>query len=373
MIYEKGTTKSDKGISKLKSKLPVVVFITALSVEYKAVRNHLKGLKEETHSKGTVYERGIFNGYIQKWEVGIVEIGPGNERAALETERACNYFQPEIIFFVGVAGGIKDVKIGDVVAASKIYGYESGSAEEEFMPRPNMGITSYALEQRARAEVKKGKWIERSGQIDSTLSTTGFVGPIAAGEKVVKSKRSSIYQFLQKNYGDALAVEMEGIGFLQASHANMSKSMVIRGISDLIDKKDESDDGGSQEFASRNAAAFAFEMLANLNFQNTNSKQYIHETQNEILAESDFWKHIGEVATELYPRGPEDNAVWSRADGDMSTIVIQTTGKASWFDALSRLRLGGGGHSINIIKLLNVMLDDFPDNENLKILKSSLD
>lgn len=81
------------------------VILTALEVEYMAVCAHLTDLKEDIHPSGTIYERGSFLDNNQKWDVCIVEIGPGNSPAALETERLINYFDPSVVFFVAVAGG----------------------------------------------------------------------------------------------------------------------------------------------------------------------------------------------------------------------------------------------------------------------------
>jgi nucleoside phosphorylase len=141
--------------------MPCAVILTALQVEYEAVRAYLSDLQEEIHPQGTIYERGQFAASGQGWEVGIVEIGAGNSGAALEAERAIAYFKPDLIFFVGVAGGIKDVSIGDVVAATKIYGYESGKAEQKFQPRPEIGLSAYDLEHRAKAESRKEDWLKR--------------------------------------------------------------------------------------------------------------------------------------------------------------------------------------------------------------------
>lgn len=121
------------------------VILTALPVEYQAVRIYLNNIHEETH-KGTVYERGAFAAGQWSWDVGIAEIGAGNAGAAFEAERAIAYFNSSIVLFVGVAGGLKDVKLGDVVVATKVYGYESGKAQNgAFLLRPDVGESSYRL------------------------------------------------------------------------------------------------------------------------------------------------------------------------------------------------------------------------------------
>lgn len=244
--------------------IPCVVILTALPEEFLSVKAHLSTVLEEIHPESrTVYERGQFLSGQVAWDVAIVETGQGNSSAADETQRAIAYFNPDVVLFVGVAGGRKDVDIGDVVAGDKVYNYGSGRDEEVFRPRPETGRASYPLEQRARAVVRS--WILRRRESGGEKLPRAFVGAIAAGESVVGSTESAAAQLIHRNYGDALAVEKEGYGFLEAARRSGDlPAMVIRGISDLLDGKEEADAAGSQELAARHACEFAFEMLATL-------------------------------------------------------------------------------------------------------------
>ena len=248
-----------------KLRSPLAAILTALPIERQEVCSHLLQLGEETHPEGTVYWQGTFPCEGCEWSVKVVEIGPGNPSAAFETERAISYFKPDVSLFVGVAGGIKDVQIGDVVAAKKVYGYEFGKANTIFQPRPEVGNATYRMVQRARAIAGSKDWLQRIKGRDPVTEPNVYIETIAAGEQVVNSTRSATYEFLRQQYSDAIAVEMEGIGFLSAAHANqLVNAIVIRGISDLIDGKSEADAANSQELASRHASAFAFEILAKL-------------------------------------------------------------------------------------------------------------
>ena len=265
--------------------MPLVTILTALPVEYLAVRHHLNDLQEEIHPQGSIYERGTFMANGTCWQVGIAEMGAGNTSAAVEAERAIAHFNPDVLFLVGIAGGIKDVAIGDVVAATKVYGYESGKVEEEhFLTRPTLGQSAHALVQRARAEARKGEWFKRIPNVYGPRPRV-FVAPIAAGEKVIASTQSEVYRFLRGSCNDAIAVEMEGYGVLSAAFAYPHiQAMVIRGISDLIDgKNDDSVEPESvrQERASAHASAFAFEMLAKLKIDSQKQR----ESQSESLSE----------------------------------------------------------------------------------------
>lgn len=233
----------------------VAVILSAIAPEQEAVLRLLDGADEDVH-RGTVYTSGRYASPTSDWTVHTVLIGAGGDRAALEAERAISHFGPEVALFVGIAGGIKDVALGDVVVATDIYGYEAGKAGDTFTARARVGRSNYSLVQRAERERQSDAWF---GTGDAPAV---FVAPIAAGAKVVTSTRSETYRFIRTSYDQAVAVEMEGAGFLEGAHANADvMALVIRGISDLLDDKEQADHDGWQRRAADHAAKFAIQML----------------------------------------------------------------------------------------------------------------
>lgn len=260
------------------------VVLTALRVEYEAVRAHLTEVTEDEHPEGDVYQRGLFKAGDRLWEVGIVEMGAGNPNAAQKTERAIAHFQPEVVLFVGVAGGIKDVTLGDVVVATKVYGYHSGKATGELQTRSEVGLAEHRIMERARAEARKDDWLGRLQHMP-TPKPQVFLGPIAAGEQVVVSTESDTYKLIRKAYSDALALDMESYGFFKAAHAYSNlEALAVRGISDLLEGKSDANKSGSQERASRNAAAFAFEVLAKLTLPAKSIRVVTKQVIREVAA-----------------------------------------------------------------------------------------
>lgn len=225
----------------------MIVMLTALEVEYAAVRAHLSGIEKHEHDSGTIFERGRHAGH----EFAIGFTGMGNTGAATLTERAISEFQPDAVVFVGVAGGLKDwLRLGDVVVATRVYAYHGGREDEQsFKARPRAWELAHHIEQQARVIAREQQdvkiWFE----------------PIAAGEVVLTSLSSALAQRIHLHYNDAVAIEMESAGVANAGHLNMATPTVtVRGISDRVDDKDLTDTQDWQAKAARNAAAFAFEL-----------------------------------------------------------------------------------------------------------------
>ncbi|MET8446497.1 5'-methylthioadenosine/S-adenosylhomocysteine nucleosidase [Streptomyces sp. NPDC005209] len=230
---------------------PTALVLTALPLEYAAVRAYVANRQELVHRNGTRVERGLLP--ETPWHVALGELGVGAERAAALTTQLINWLHPEAVFFVGVAGSLKDdIGIGDVVVGTQVYEIHGGKQTPEgFLVRPKALPGSHALEQAARSAVR-----------DMPDVRAHFM-PIATGDVVLADAESEIAQHIRARYSDAGAIEMEGSGAAHAAHVSgQVDALVIRGISDRADaQKHKADATGSQQRASAQAAAVTVAVL----------------------------------------------------------------------------------------------------------------
>ena len=336
-----------------------IVILTALPLEQDAVVSKLLDVEIYEHPlSGTQYKLGNFISHGNKLRIVVGRSNQTNVNAAIETERIIQHFDPSHIFFLGIAGGVKNVSIGDIVIGADVYGYERGKASDEFLSRPKFAFSSYDLEMKAVDFSNSNEWKTKSFSLRNPKfqkQISVFSGTIASGEKVVASNKSELFKFIKQNISHALAVEMEGLGFLEACrHYPSIKSLIIRGISDLIEGKSLADEEGSQEYASKNAAEFLFGYFDYLEIKQDKKPPSIRQ-------------NLFEIATKLYAEGLKDKGIWLRAGGDLSLVNLNTAGKAQWIEALRLVENGGGG-DIDFDTIIQEMKVDYPRNESWKLI-----
>ncbi|WP_298410212.1 caspase family protein [Janthinobacterium sp.] len=97
----------------------------------------------------------------------------------------------------------------------------------------------------------------------------------------------------------------------------------------------------------------------------TNAQTNAHSTQ-----QPDPWQVLEQALVAVYPYGPKDQEVWSRAGGDLSRLQYQPSGQAAWHTALRSLKQGGGGANISFASLLRTAKEDYSQNPQLAQLQA---
>jgi adenosylhomocysteine nucleosidase len=239
-----------------------VLVVTALERERSAFAAHLRGIDEDHHEAGTVFEVGTVPNTTGR--VVLLTTGPGNPAAATLTERGIRAYGPKAVLFVGIAGGLdRDVRLGDVVVATRVYWCHGGrEVGTRFLARPLGWPTSHRLQQLART-VARGHWYPAGPRPAGGSSPRVLFQPVAAGEVLLDSRVGPHAEALHRYFNDAAAVDMESAGAAEAAHLNDDVPMlVIRGVSDRAGgAKARTDAAGWPEVAAAHAAAFARALL----------------------------------------------------------------------------------------------------------------
>jgi hypothetical protein len=85
------------------------------------------------------------------------------------------------------------------------------------------------------------------------------------------------------------------------------------------------------------------------------------------INEDEWWNELLVIACDLFPKGPNDDNLWEKADGKASELHHNTTGENAWQKALLKLRKGAC-KDITVSKLLKAMKNKFSYNSKLNDL-----
>lgn len=263
----------------------LVVILTALNLEYKAVHRELADPQVTVHKSGTRFEVGTVPGTSCRVALGLTS--KGNHSAAVLAERAIEHFSPAAVLFAGVAGRMRSsIALGDVVMATLVYAYHGATSEDDGLKaRPRSWEAPHPL-------IQLGQHLARTTDRAGHAPENGRVpqvhfGPIAAGEVLQNSRNSPEAAWLRQHYNDAFAIDMEAAGVAQAGHLSGLPVGVIRGISDRADgTKNGAEDRERQPRAAANAAAFAVRLAAEL-IKEAELAEKAEEEERTVMAQKD--------------------------------------------------------------------------------------
>ena len=133
-----------------------IVILTAMNLEYRAVRAQLSDITAHTHPMGTRFEVG----HLDRCRVALALTGKGDQSAAVLTERTAAEFAPAAVIFVGVAGALQPhLGLGDVVAATHVYAYHGATSQDDSgTSRPRTWELSHRVHQIAAHLERTGDW-----------------------------------------------------------------------------------------------------------------------------------------------------------------------------------------------------------------------
>jgi nucleoside phosphorylase len=226
-----------------------VAIITILEEEYEAVLRLLKRPRQVVGSAALDNQHAWVVGEIDPPEspvpyTVVLAMSPraGTNAAVIVTKNTLQAFDPRCVLVVGVAGGLGDLNLGDVVVADRICAYEYGKIDRGFHARHDLdGPTDAALVSAARTlAMRHPGWYR---ELDHPQELRRFsprilVGHVASGDKVVDDPTDAFFASIMRSRRKLRAIEMEGAGAAAAIQdvREMQRGAsfgMIRGICDL--------------------------------------------------------------------------------------------------------------------------------------------
>lgn len=187
--------------------------------------------------------------------VAVQTHGQGQGAAMDAAWRLVQRFSPKVLVLAGIAGGIDPgQRIGDVVVATKVVGYDLHKETPAGTQRRGRHWEAPADVGHAVSEFFSARG--EPAEFPGFVARSGLIG---SGNGVIARADAEVVRYLRGFNDKTLALDMESDGLGQFCHENGSCPwVVVRGISDLADERKNDD---AQPLAARNAAIVVRELI----------------------------------------------------------------------------------------------------------------
>jgi adenosylhomocysteine nucleosidase len=215
---------------------------------------------DETRAVRRVLELAPFEDAFHAGErfarvVSVQTHGQGQGAAMDAARRLVQRFSPRVLVLAGIAGGIDPcLRIGDVVVATKVVGYDLHKETPAGTQRRGRCWEAPATVGHAVTAFFSARG--EPAQLPGFVARSGL---IASGNGVIAHGDAEVVRYVRGFNDKTLAVDMEADGVGQFCHENGSQPwVVVRGISDLADERKNDD---AQPLAAGNAAVVVRELI----------------------------------------------------------------------------------------------------------------
>lgn len=228
--------------------MKTIGIIFAMQEELIELKNYLHINKEKK-----IYDLIFYEATLNNQNIILTESGIGKTNAARTTQILIDYYKPEAIFNIGVAGGIaKNLKVGDIIISTSLvqHDFDITAFNHPKGYIPNIG-NNIPID---------NKLLNTTKTILDTNNISYKEGLIASGD--IFCTKESMATKINTQF-NALCVEMEGASIAQTAHLSKTPCLVIRSISDCPDNNNKVTYEEFLENSSKKVAQIMYTILTN--------------------------------------------------------------------------------------------------------------
>ncbi len=220
-----------------------------------AMQEELIELKKYLHinNEKKIYDLIFYEATLNNQNIILTESGIGKTNAARTTQILIDYYKPEAIFNIGVAGGIaKNLKVGDIIISTSLvqHDFDITAFNHPKGYIPNIG-NNIPID---------NNLLNTTKTILDTNNISYKEGVIASGD--IFCTKESMATKINTQF-NALCVEMEGASIAQTAYLSKTPCLVIRSISDCPDNNNKVTYEEFLENSSKKVAQIMYTILTN--------------------------------------------------------------------------------------------------------------